>query len=136
MTNFKLCETIRVLEVRLPLWYSLGIFLRKINLFLKSKFVSMDVGKVIADLRRNRNLRQNALAEKTNIAPSVLSRIENGKQKPNFNQLEKIGNELNIPVPVMVFLSLDKDDIPEDKRSQFEVAYRDFKFLVEDVFKD
>jgi len=125
-----------ILEISPPIQPLLSVLVR-CRLFFKSKFLNMiNLGKVISNLRRNRNLRQNVLAEKTQIAASVLSRIENGKQKPNLNQLEKIGAELNMPVPVMMFLALDKGDIPEHKRGEFEVAYRNFKFLVEDVFKD
>ncbi len=95
----------------------------------------MNIGKVIADWRRHRNMRQNKLAEKADIPVSVLSKIENGKRNPNFTHLEKISKIIGLPVPILMFLSMEKGDVPDEKREEFEHVYRNFKSLIGDVFK-
>ena len=48
------------------------------------------VGKRIKELRKKHNLSQEKLAELTNLEPTSLSNIENGRNYPLFTTLEKI----------------------------------------------
>ena len=53
------------------------------------------LGKRIKELRRERNLSQEKLAENIGIDPNNLSRIENGKNYPSAETIVKIANSLN-----------------------------------------
>jgi transcriptional regulator with XRE-family HTH domain len=54
------------------------------------------LGKRIKELRKKQNLTQEKLAELANIEIPSLSNIENGKNYPNYETLEKISNALNV----------------------------------------
>lgn len=95
----------------------------------------MDIGKVIVDWRRHKKMRQNELAKSAGISVSILSKIENGKRSPNLNHLEKIGQIIGLPVPVLMFLSMDKEDVPTEKKDDFDIVYKEFQSLINDVFK-
>ena len=56
------------------------------------------LGKRIKELRRERNLSQEKLAENIGIDPNNLSRIENGKNYPSAETIVKIANAFNIEV--------------------------------------
>lgn len=50
----------------------------------------------IKEFRENRKLTQDKLAELVGIDPKHLSRIENGRNYPSFETLEKILENLNV----------------------------------------
>jgi len=54
------------------------------------------LGTRIKELRKAKKLSQEQLAEKINIDPKHLSRIEVGNSYPSFDTLEKIANNLNV----------------------------------------
>lgn len=56
----------------------------------------MDIGKKIIELRKTRKLSQRDLAEKANIACSMLSFYETGKNIPTQKALNKIIEALNL----------------------------------------
>lgn len=56
------------------------------------------LGKRIKELRRERNLSQEKLAENIGIDPNNLSRIENGKNYPSAETIVKIADAFNIEV--------------------------------------
>ncbi|MCM1131772.1 MAG: helix-turn-helix transcriptional regulator [Roseburia sp.] len=56
------------------------------------------LGKRIVELRHQKNLTQEELADKINIAVRSLSEIENGKCAPNAIIVYRIARALNIPL--------------------------------------
>lgn len=58
----------------------------------------MTVGQNIKKIRLEKGLTQKQLAEKCGMFDSALRRIENGKQNPKIETVEKIANALNIPI--------------------------------------
>lgn len=54
------------------------------------------LGMRIKEFRENRKLTQDKLAEMVEIDPKHLSRIENGRNYPSFETLEKILDSLQI----------------------------------------
>ena len=54
------------------------------------------LGMRIKEFRENRKLTQDKLAELVGIDPKHLSRIENGRNYPSFETLEKILDSLNV----------------------------------------
>ena len=62
------------------------------------------LGKKIKELRKNRGLTQEKLAELAGIEIPSLSNIENGKNYPNHETLEKIALALQIkPYELFIF---------------------------------
>jgi len=54
------------------------------------------LGKRIKELRKNKGLTQEQLAEFVGLETSSLSGIESGRHFPSFSTLEKIANCLNV----------------------------------------
>lgn len=55
-----------------------------------------NIGKRIKNLREQANMSGRLLAEKTNLDPSQISKIEKGVSKPSLDALERICKVLNI----------------------------------------
>jgi transcriptional regulator with XRE-family HTH domain len=71
----------------------------------------MDYGKAIKKIRNARNLSQKDLAERINLAPSYISRIEAGERKPTIETLEKIAKELQAPMHLIILMASDKTEL-------------------------
>ena len=56
------------------------------------------VGLKVRRYRKEKDLTQEKLAEKTGISVDFLSLIERGKNAPSFETLEKIAKALGVPV--------------------------------------
>lgn len=54
------------------------------------------IGKRIQELRRNQRLSQEQSAEKADISPNCLSRIECGKENPTLDMLIKLSHALEV----------------------------------------
>lgn len=54
------------------------------------------LGKRIKELRKTKNLKQEALAEKLNIEPRQLSKLETGRHYPSFETTLKLLEVFNI----------------------------------------
>ena len=94
----------------------------------------MHIGNAIKDLRQQRGFKQNEFAEKSGLSQSYLSLIEKGVKEPTLSILKQIANVLEIPMPVLVFFALDKNDISESKRDDYAMLEPSIKGLISDVF--
>ncbi|HOZ55118.1 MAG TPA: helix-turn-helix transcriptional regulator [Clostridia bacterium] len=56
------------------------------------------IGKFIAELRKEKNMTQEQLAEKVGVTNKSVSRWENGKTLPDYSLLNELCNTLNISV--------------------------------------
>ena len=63
------------------------------GLFMDNKKL---LGKRIQELRKQKGLRQEKLAELSGVEPTSISNIENGRNYPSFQTLENIINVLGI----------------------------------------
>ncbi|MBA9074729.1 transcriptional regulator with XRE-family HTH domain [Flavobacterium gossypii] len=94
----------------------------------------MDLGTVIKNIRKDRQQTQNELAANCDITQTYLSQIEGNKKEPNLSVLKKISACLDVPLPVLFFLSLNEQDIDPNKREAFKLLNLPLKNLVGDVF--
>ena len=94
----------------------------------------MNIGNAIKKLRQEKGLKQIDFAEKCGLSQSYLSLIEKGKKEPTLGLLKQISSSLSIPLPILVFLALDKDDIPDSKKEAFQILDPSIKGLINDVF--
>jgi len=60
------------------------------------------IGKRIQNARLETKLTQEQLAEKLQISTNYLSKVETGKEKPNLEMIDKICNNLKIPLPFLL----------------------------------
>ena len=59
------------------------------------------LGARIKSLRLERGLQQRQLAEKANLAPSMVSQIESGRLTPSLNTLRKIAEALGVAIATL-----------------------------------
>lgn len=72
------------------------------------------IGKRLAEIRKNKKLKQMELAEMLNVSQQVISNIERGVTAPDIEQLKKIADIYNISLDELVgreFLCDDADDV-------------------------
>ena len=92
----------------------------------------MNLGITIKNLRKKKGLKQNQLAQNANITQTYLSQIENNIKEPNLSTLKLISVELGVPMPIIIFLSMDENDIHEQKREIFNLISPTIKSLIEE----
>jgi len=94
----------------------------------------MNLGITISALRKARKLKQNEFAERCNITQAYLSLIESNKKEPTLSTLKEIATKLNVPLPVIFFLSMDKTDVPKGKEQIYDAVTPTVKNLIENLF--
>lgn len=94
----------------------------------------MEIGKTIKKLRKQKKIQQFELAKRSGISKPYLCQIENGNRIPTLETLEKISLVLNIPLPIMSFLSLDISTIQIEKRDAYLRIEPAIKAMVQEFF--
>lgn len=94
----------------------------------------MDLGTVIKNIRKQRQQTQSELAVLCNISQTYLSQIEVNKKDPNLLTLKKISSHLEVPLPILFFLSMNEEDVDPKKRDAFKLINSPLKNLIGDVF--
>lgn len=80
----------------------------------------MDIGQVIATLRKKNSFSQAELAVKVGITQTSLSQIESGRKKPHRSTVTRICEALGIPEQFLYLLSLEADDLPSTAKQRFQ----------------
>lgn len=75
------------------------------------------IGKRIQELRRSQGLSQEQIAEKADISPNYLSRIECGKENPTLDMLIKLAHALEVELWEM----FDFGHIVSDKEAKVKL---------------
>lgn len=94
----------------------------------------MDLGNIIKNIRKQKGLTQNELTSLCGITQTYLSQIEGNLKEPNLSTLKTISEKLNIPLPILFFLSLTEDDVQPNKRKAFEIVSPSVKSLINEFF--
>jgi len=94
----------------------------------------MNLGVTIKNIRKQKGQTQSEFASACGISQTYLSQIENNQREPNLSTLKIISNELNVPLPILFFLSLNIYDIQQSKREAFEIISPSVKSLVNEFF--
>ena len=94
----------------------------------------MKLGTTIKDLRTKAGLKQFELAEKCNISQTYLSQIEGNIKEPNISTLKDICSSLELPLPILFYLSLEENDISSNKREAFKLIDQPVKSLIKEFF--
>ncbi len=94
----------------------------------------MKIGETIKKIRKEKGITQINFSRKCGISQTYLSQIENNERNPTIDILERISNALEIPYPVLSFLSITEDNVPEEKKEIYKRMEKVMFGLVEDVF--
>ena len=94
----------------------------------------MSVVSKIRELREKKGLSQAELASRAGLSTTYISMLEGGKKSPTLNSLEKISAALDIPFPILSFLSWSTDDIAPEKRVAFEFIKPSVDAMIEEFF--
>jgi transcriptional regulator with XRE-family HTH domain len=94
----------------------------------------MDLGNAIKNIRQQKGIKQNSLAEKSGISQTYLSQIENNAKEPNISTLKNICEHLKVPLPVLFFLAIDSNDISPEKRNAFKHLAPSINSMITEFF--
>jgi len=87
----------------------------------------MELGNTISELRGKKGLSQKALAEALGLSTTYLSLIENNKRVPAVQTLHKFCEALDVPLPVLLFLSLSESDVSPAKKEAYRTLVPSLK---------
>lgn len=96
----------------------------------------MKIGNIIKVARKKIGLSQGQLANRCGITVTYLSLIENDKKEPTMSLLQTIAENLKQPLPILLFLSLDDDDIPESKKEFFNIIKPSIDSMLQNLIED
>jgi len=71
----------------------------------------MNIGHTLKSLRKMKSYTLQDLHERTGLSVSYLSLLEQDKRSASLESLSKFADAINIPVPVIVFLSASEDEL-------------------------
>lgn len=71
------------------------------------------IGMRIANRRKELKMRQNILAEKTNLSNNHISNIENGYSVPSMETFAKICNALDVTPDYLLMGALNRKNVPQ-----------------------
>lgn len=94
----------------------------------------MDLGSTIKKLREQKGIKQNAFAKTCDLSQTYVSQIENNVKEPSMEILKLISKKLNVPLPVLFFLSMDDKDIKANKREAFQFVAPSVKSFINEFF--
>jgi len=94
----------------------------------------MDLGSTIKNIRKQKHKTHFEFASRCGITPLYLSQIENNSKEPTLPTLKTISKNLNIPLPILFFLSMTEEDVQPNKRKAFGMVSPYAKYLVNEFF--
>ena len=78
----------------------------------------MNYGKGLMVARTKAGMSKRKLAKMAGVDASYITHIEAGRRKPSLDIMEKVAEVLDVPLPLLMFLSADSKDlvgIPVDR---------------------
>ena len=94
----------------------------------------MNLGKVIRVLRKQAKMSQNDLAKVCGLSQPYLSLVEKNERDIHTTSLKTICEALNVPLPIVYFMAIEKEDIPEDRRQAYELLSPHLTSMMQEIF--
>lgn len=94
----------------------------------------MELGAIINELRKKKGITQVELASKIGKSPTALSQIIKGRYNPSPETLKMLSEVLEVPLPVIYFLSISEEEIPEEKKELYAMLAPAIKEFLIKVF--
>ncbi len=80
----------------------------------------MNIGQAVKQVRKTKGMTQVTFCKKLGITQTYLSQVESGaKANPSMALLNKVSKISNVPLSVIMWLSVEEKDIAKDKRKIF-----------------
>ena len=86
-------------------------------------FLAMDFPERLSSLRKERNLTQQALADRANVHVAQIRRYESGETQPALDVIRRLAIALHVSADMLVF-NTDERGPDDDLRLQFEAISR------------
>lgn len=83
----------------------------------------MNVSKGIKTLLDRRGISQKELAKLINKSETSISLIMKNKTQPRKETLEAIANALSVSSEVILLLSVEKEDVPENRKEYYDILW-------------
>lgn len=80
----------------------------------------MQFGSTIKQLRKKQGIKQQLLADRIGVTQTYLSLLESDQKTPSLNLIQLLSKELDIPASILAYLTLNKDDISDNKQDTFK----------------
>lgn len=93
----------------------------------------MDIGTAFKKIREKKGLTQEKAAELIGIRQSALSRLERPGSKPEMGTMENVAKGYDIPMEVILFMSLDASDIPEKRRDFYSALAPHVQAIIDEA---
>ncbi len=93
-----------------------------------------NLGIYIKQCRINNGFKQKDFSKLCEISQAYLSRIENSKEYPSIELLEKISSNLNKPLSVILFMSISEKDVKPEKTELWKVVSPAIKDLIDIIW--
>lgn len=94
----------------------------------------MDLGTTIKNIRKSQGLKQGEFAIKCGITQTYLSQIESNSKEPNLSTIRLISDKLNLPIPILFFLSMTSEDVHPSKREAYKILGPSINSFVNEFF--
>ena len=94
----------------------------------------MDIGKVIKRLLHQRGETQMNLANGIGVSQKTISCIITGKSNPRPETMGMICEYFGVPLSVILFMGVERDDIRQDRRAMFDKVWPAVSNLMSDLF--
>ncbi len=95
----------------------------------------MNLGGTIKSIRKANKISQLTFAADCDISQTYASQIETNSKKPKLPVLERIAKALKMPLPILLFMSLEEKDIPKNKREAFKILSPAINGMIKELFK-
>lgn len=96
----------------------------------------MNLGTVIREARKDKKYTQVDFAKLCKISQTYLSQIESNRKEPNISILRVIADNLNLPLPVLFFKALERNDISDSKKDVFDAISPSFNNLIKSILEN
>ena len=92
------------------------------------------IGDGIKAARKKVGITQTDLAKKIKSEQTSLSNIENNKSNPSMKRLYRISEALDIPLPIIFWLVLKREEISDEKKHIFDILKPSIDEVLEQIF--
>lgn len=94
----------------------------------------MELGKYLKMKRKEKGLSQGAICKAIGVTQTYLSLIETGKSNGTLELWQKIADALQIPLGVMMFMSMNTWDMTEDQQRKYNILAPMIEGAIKEIF--
>ena len=94
----------------------------------------MNIGNAIRTIRKKYGMTQNQFAGHIGITQTHLSLLEKNKRNPSIDVLERMSQQVFIPLPILLWFSVDEKDVKEGMDESFRIMKPSIDELIYSFF--